>query len=87
MDGSREGLNLVVVELRLAPHLEDVPRGPYPRLLALRLAESIELLGVEFPKVAGVDLKFRPPFGKINSHVMVSVKGSDIYQSVRGTKH
>ena len=78
---------MVVVELRLAPHLEDVSRGPFPRLLALRLAEGIELLGVEFPKVAGVDLKYRPPFGKINGHVMVSIKGSDIYRSVRGTKH
>ena len=50
MNGSREGLNLVVVELRLAPNLEDVSRCPFPRLPSLRLAEGVELLGVESPK-------------------------------------
>ena len=58
MNGSREGLNLVVVELRLAPNLEDVSRCPFPRLPSLRLAEGVELLSVESPKLAGVDLKF-----------------------------
>jgi hypothetical protein len=87
MNGSYESLNLVVVKLRLAPHLEDVSRCPCPRLPSLRLAEGVELLGVEFPKLAGVDIKFRPPFRKINSHVMISIEGSKVHQSVRSTEH